>query len=153
MKTKRKLSPVLSGIAGEYLVAAELTRRGYIASITLRNTAGVDILCSNAIASKTVAIQVKTNQGRQKRWVLNQKVENLSSPNHFYVFLNLEGKAGHPEFHIVPSKILSETIMEEHAKWLKTPGKKGQVHNDSKVRQFSDPRNKYLSRWELLGLD
>ncbi|PIW68446.1 MAG: aspartate ammonia-lyase, partial [Candidatus Omnitrophica bacterium CG12_big_fil_rev_8_21_14_0_65_42_8] len=37
------LNPILSGVAGEYLVAGELSRRGYIASITLRNSKGVDI--------------------------------------------------------------------------------------------------------------
>ena len=39
----KKLSSLLCGVAGEYFVAAELSRRGYIASITLRNTLGVDI--------------------------------------------------------------------------------------------------------------
>jgi len=32
-----KLSNILGGVSGEYFVAAELSRRGYIASITLRN--------------------------------------------------------------------------------------------------------------------
>jgi hypothetical protein len=54
-----KLNTVLAGVSGEYFVAAELSRRGYIASITLRNTKGVDILCSNADATKAVGIQVK----------------------------------------------------------------------------------------------
>jgi hypothetical protein len=61
-----KISPGLAGVAGEYSVAAELCRRGYLASITLRNAKGVDILATNATASKTAAIQVKTNQGRKK---------------------------------------------------------------------------------------
>ncbi|MBN2094879.1 MAG: hypothetical protein JW727_02425 [Candidatus Aenigmarchaeota archaeon] len=56
-----KLSSILCGVSGEYFVAAELSRRGHIASITLRNTKGVDILCSNAEATKTVGIQVKTS--------------------------------------------------------------------------------------------
>jgi hypothetical protein len=43
---------VLTGVTGKYFVAAELSRCGNIASITLRNTKGVDILCSNADASK-----------------------------------------------------------------------------------------------------
>ena len=41
-----KLSKILSGVSGEYFVAAELSRRGYIASITLRNSRGIDILCA-----------------------------------------------------------------------------------------------------------
>ena len=56
-------------------MAAELSRRGYIASITLRNTRGVDILASNADATKSVGIQVKTSQASKPSWVLNEKVE------------------------------------------------------------------------------
>lgn len=44
---------VLTGVAGEYFVAAELSRRGYIASISLRNTRGIDILATNAAASRS----------------------------------------------------------------------------------------------------
>jgi len=44
----KRLPKIQSGIAGEYLVAAELTRRGYVASLTLKNTQGIDILASSA---------------------------------------------------------------------------------------------------------
>ena len=53
---------LLAGVAGEYFVAAELSRRGYIASITLRNTRGIDIVVTNKDATKTVTIQCKTTQ-------------------------------------------------------------------------------------------
>jgi hypothetical protein len=38
-----KLLKQLCGVAGEYYVAAKLSRRGYLAAITLRNSEGVDI--------------------------------------------------------------------------------------------------------------
>ena len=40
--------PQVAGVAGEYFVAAELSRRGLIASISMRNTRGIDILATNA---------------------------------------------------------------------------------------------------------
>lgn len=58
---KSKLESTLVGVAGEYLVAGELSPRGYIASITLRNSRGIDIIASNPEATKSVSIQVKTN--------------------------------------------------------------------------------------------
>jgi hypothetical protein len=64
MPQRSRLSTTLSGIAGEYFVAAELSRRGYVASLTLQNTRGIDILASNGDATKSVGIQVKTKQGR-----------------------------------------------------------------------------------------
>jgi len=57
-----KKSNILAGVSGEYYVAAELSRLGHIASITLRNTRGIDILCSNSDSSKQVSIQVKTSR-------------------------------------------------------------------------------------------
>ena len=36
------------------------SRRGYVASITLRNTKGIDIIATNEEGSKTINIQVKT---------------------------------------------------------------------------------------------
>src|ERR1051326_5408613 len=80
---------LLAGVAGEYFVAAELSRRGYIASISLRNTRGIDILVTNTAASRTVTIQCKTNQRGKKTWVLNEKCEGYHSPTHFYVFVAL----------------------------------------------------------------
>ena len=57
-----RLPSVLAGVAGEYFVAAELSRRGYIASISLRNTRGVDVLATNQDGSRSVTIQCKTSQ-------------------------------------------------------------------------------------------
>ncbi len=147
-----RIPGIMSGIAGEYFVAAELTRRGYIASLTLRNTRGVDILASNLDATKSVGIQVKAIQGRGKSWMLNQKIESDEATNLFFVFIRLNNLDA-PEYYIVPREDVSRFAAENHERWLATPGRKGQQHNDNPMRQFKDPNNKYLARWDLLGLD
>src|SRR5437764_11381960 len=86
-----RLNKILTGVAGEYFVAAELSRRGYVATLTLRNTRGIDILASNAEANKSVGIQVKTNHGRKRHWLLSEKAETDTAENLFYVFVNLNG--------------------------------------------------------------
>ncbi|HAD83141.1 MAG: aspartate ammonia-lyase [Candidatus Edwardsbacteria bacterium RIFOXYD12_FULL_50_11] len=152
MSNKEKLNTVLSGVSGEYFVAAELSKRGYIASITLRNTKGVDILCSNAEATKTVGIQVKTSSGAKRSWILNQKAEKYFADNLFYIFVNLYKNKKHPDYFIVPSKVVSKYCKKGHSNWLRTPGKRGQKHNDTPMRKFHDPEEEYLNRWELLNL-
>jgi len=84
---------------------------------------------------------------------LRTSSENFSSPNHFYVFVNLETTSGYPDFHIVPSLVVAKYVKDSHATWLKTPGKKGQAHRDSSMRQFWDLENEYLGKWSLLELD
>ena len=101
-----KLPKGLSGVAGEYFVAGELSRLGYIASITLRNTRGIDILASNTTATRQVAIQVKTNQGSKPEWVLSKAAESFYADNLFYVFVNLKSSEERPDFYIVPSRAL-----------------------------------------------
>ena len=70
----------------------------------------------------------------------------------FYVFVNLGTETGQPEFHIVPSKTVAKFITQSHATWLKTPGKRGQAHKDNNMRKFDILDEKYLGRWDLLGL-
>lgn len=147
-----KIPPVLTGVAGEYFVAAELSRRGYIASISLRNTRGIDILATSQDATRSVTIQCKTNQTTAHKWLLNEKSEQFESETHFYIFVALGKPTDRPRFHIVPSKVVAERTRKGHRLWLKTPGRKGQQHQDTKMRQFVDPKDEFLEKWDLLGL-
>jgi len=146
-----KLPTILTGIAGEYFVAAELWRRGYVASLTLRNTRGTDLLVSNRDATKSVGIQVKTNQGAKPNWILSKKAGIDVATNLFYVFVALRGMDP-PQFYVVPREEVSKFVRDNHKKWLATPGRGGRAHRDTDVRQFiANPG--YLERWDLLGLD
>lgn len=147
-----KISSILAGVSGEYFVAAELSRRGYICSVTLKNTKGIDILVCNEDASKNLGIQVKTNQINKSEWVLNEKCEKLNDKNIFYVFVNLKSIDFLPEYYIVPSTVVAKYTSTNHKKWLAEKGKKGQQRNDSTMRKFKDIDNNYLGRWDLLPL-
>ena len=151
-KLRTSLSRTLSGIAGEYFVAGELTRRGYIASLTLRNTRGIDILASNADATKSVGIQVKTNQGNKRDWLLTAVAETDIAENLFYVFVRLNG-VGVPEYYIVPRNVVAKHVRDGHRAWLSTPGRDGKPHNENPLRTFRDRVDEYRDRWKLLGLD
>lgn len=145
-----KLSKQLCGVAGEYYVAAELSRRGYLAAITLRNSEGVDILASNQSGDKLISIQAKTTQNKRK-WILNQKIEKEGAENKYVVFVNIPADVSvQPEYFIVSSKSLALNIFLGHRRWLSESGKNGKVRNDSNVRQF-DP--KYFAQKDLLSWD
>ena len=146
------LSRGLTGVAGEYFVAGELSRRGCLASITLRNSKGVDIICTNSDATKSVAIQVKTSRGSSRSWILSQKAESYYSENLFYIFVNLHEISDAPDYFIVPSSVVADHIQNSHAEWLTQLNKKGQPRKDSSMRKYSDPTGEYLNRWDLLGL-
>ena len=148
----KKLSSIQAGISGEYFVAAELSRRGYVASLTLRNTRGIDVLVSNADATKSVGIQVKTCQGLKPAWLLNVKAEADSAENLFYVFVCMPDR-GAPSFYVVPREVVAKQVRHSHRQWLATPGRGGRQHRDNPNRLFGDPSGDYKDRWDLLGLD
>ena len=147
-----KIPSVLAGVAGEYFVAAELSRRGYIASVTLRNTRGIDILATNQDATKSITIQCKTRQKKGKTWILNEKSEDFYSDSHFYVFVALGVESERPCYHIVPSREVAKHTKKTHSNWLGRPRLDGKKHVDNHIRNFTDSANKYLEKWELLGL-
>src|SRR6266404_5975289 len=95
----KKLSTIQAGVSGEYFVAAELSRRGYVASLTLRNTRGIDILASNRDATKSVGIQVKTCQAGKGDWLLTEAAEADSAKNLYYAFVRLNA-LGMPQYYI-----------------------------------------------------
>jgi hypothetical protein len=148
----KKLSTIQTGVSGEYFVAAELSRRGYVASLTLRNTRGIDILASNRDATKSVGIQVKTCQGTRADWMLNKKAEADLAENLFYVFVCLP-PSGSPLFYVVPREVVARYVYDSHREWLATPGRGGRSHVDTDMRRFKDPKGEYKDRWDLLGLD
>lgn len=157
----KSMSRSLVGIAGAHFVAAELSQRGFVATLTSRNTEGIDVLASSTDGSKTVSIQVKTSGAEQrenytKNWMLKRKHENIYSDNLFYVFVDLKPSNEKPDFYIVPSKVVAEYIKRYHVEWLKTKSKTGKEHKDTDMRRFKicddTTASKYLSKWENLGL-
>ncbi len=150
-KSTLKSDSILTGVAGEYFVAAELTKRGYIASITLKNTKGIDVLVSNKNAKKLVGIQVKsTRYYNVNYWMLNEKAEKFYGDNLFYVFVNLKPEDQRPDFYIVPSKVVARYIKRSNRNWLKRLSKSGKKHKANPIRKFVDEKRNYLERWDLL---
>lgn len=149
---KDKLESTLVGVAGEYLVAGELSLRGYIASITLRNSRGIDIIASNSDGSKSVTIQVKTNSDGGRIWLLNQKSENFYSDNHYYILVALKALGERPKYYIVPSKIIAEYVSTSHSEWMSGKKKDGSARKDGSLRKFKDLDDQYLEAWHLINI-
>ncbi|HEX4143208.1 MAG TPA: hypothetical protein VHY91_06635 [Pirellulales bacterium] len=147
-----KIPGILAGVAGEYFVAAELSRRGYIASISLRNSRGIDILATKHDATKSVTIQCKANQLGRKEWMLSDKSETFVADNHFYMFVSLGKSDERPHFHIVPSERVARDIKTSHERWLAAAGRGGHKRVDSSIRKFADEADEFLEKWELLRL-
>lgn len=100
-----------SGMQGVYLVAAELTYRGFIVSPTLRNAFGADLLVTDPECKQAWSVQVKTNSQRMNYWLVGRHARRTKSPSHIYVFVTLKGSE-RPEFHVVPSEFVTQHVYE-----------------------------------------
>ena len=59
-----KLDKTQIGLTGEYYVLAQLSARGFVATLTLGNTKGVDILVTNQEINKLFKVEVKTSTNK-----------------------------------------------------------------------------------------
>ena len=152
---------ITRGNASQFFVAGELCRRGYSAVVTLGNTPNTDILCSNLEGTKFVHIQVKTFVPGISTCSVGLKAEKDFGSKFFWVLggIPLPGTPAEFQYYIIPSKVMAKNVSETHQLWLRTPGKKGQPHNDNNVRAVYLPPRKsltgwsikrYLNRWDLI---
>lgn len=141
----------LIGLTGSYFVAAELSKNGYIALLTTRNTAGIDIIVSNPDTYKSTNIQVKST-GKNDNWMLNAKDEKPHG-NLFFILVDL--RKTRPQYYVVPSKLVAKRIAKRHKEWLDEVGKK-RPHKDTSIRRLhlrDSEREKYRNNWKLMGLE
>ena len=108
-----------TGMTGVYLVAAELSKREFIASPTSRSAVGADVLVTDAECDNSYSVQVKTNATTFAFWLLSKKSVTIHSRSHIYVFVNLR-KNGDVEYFVVPSKYVVKNLLETKSKNGKT---------------------------------
>lgn len=100
----------MTGMRGVYLVAAELSRLGFVVSPTSRSAVGADLLVTDQKCKRAYSVQVKTNASTFNFWLIGKKAKETVSDSHIYVLVNIRNskKTGERiEYFVVPSKKLS----------------------------------------------
>ena len=154
---------VARGRAGELRVASELCRRGYCATVTMGNTPNTDVICANSSWTKTVFLQVKTFRSGAKKCQVGRHADYDLGEQFFWVLVGLRDKDENAveDFYIVPSSEMAKNVSKGHRQWLATPGRRGQPHKDTNLREvrFADIGNSsrfvfdvsmFKGRWDLI---
>ena len=103
----------ITGMRGVYLVAAELSKHGFIASPTSRSARGADILATDAECKRAFSIQVKTKSTQASYWLLSADYKRFISDSHIYVFVSVRQSGIPAEFFIIPSKVVAKKAYVE----------------------------------------
>lgn len=156
----------ITGVAGEFYVAAEISKRGGVATLTVKNTPFIDVIATNLKNGKSANIQVKTRSVKNKQgWKLTRKTETESKiKKHFYILVWLKENAL-PDYYIIPFNIFAKFMIEKHQRWLKMNRRDGTPHKDNDIRNFKPEKihipfykrdvelgKKYKDRWDLLNI-
>ena len=166
MAAEKKIAPKiptgLTGAAGEHFVMYQLYKRGLMVGQPPQGVADVDLLVLDEKANIVKSIQVKArSKGADGGWHMKAKHEDIKDKDMFYCFVDLTEP--HPIVFVVPALQVAKVVNESHAKWLSTPGKKGQSHNETDMRRIRNSygmdlksapdgwMEKYLENWELIS--
>jgi hypothetical protein len=100
MATKRR-DTALTEMAGEFLAAGQLLKRGLLASVTMGHAKAIDVLVHNEKTQKDFHVQVKTIRAKGSGWFMQS-----ADPTHTYVFVTLNGESEHEEYFVVKGSTL-----------------------------------------------
>ena len=135
-RTKSGMNSVMKGNTGEFYVLAELSRRGWTAAQTARNTRAFDILARKDTHQVGIRVKTKTSDARVFQW--NAKDNGEIFPDigdkDFTILVDIPASpAEFPQFYILRTEILDGWLKEDFIVWKTTPGK---------IKQQRDPKNK-----------
>ena len=107
----------INGARGTFLVAAELSKLGLMASPTFGNAPNVDIVVARRDAAVAFTVQVKTKTRNDKFWLVGQQPIPTSS-THLYVFVEIRRPRKNTPceiitFYVVPSGVVKKNVRGE----------------------------------------
>ena len=141
-----------TGAAGEFLVAAELARRGWVPSITPRGVERTDILAQHASNDRLIAVQVKTaSPTYQFRLGAKNEAPSRTWADQWYVLVSLGALDERARFYVVPTNVVSALVYVGHRAWLAGTKRDGSARKDTSMRAIRPEQiGAYRDAWELL---
>ena len=90
------------GLAGEFFVAAELLRRGVMASVTYGNAKRADVIAVSPSTSAAAVLEVKSTS--QKKWVIGNHVPEPT--DNLWVLVHLPADESSPRYFVATAQEL-----------------------------------------------
>ena len=103
---KPRADSQISGLAGEFFVAAELLKRGIQTSVTFGNAKAIDLFARNTKTGRTFTVQVKTL--RSKNSYPYPISPDRVKAEHVYVFVLLNKPDQPVQYFVVLGRILTD---------------------------------------------
>jgi len=126
--------------AAQFFAAGELTRRGYLVSLTFGNAAVSDLL----VQSPTGAMLTVDVKGQSSRnfWLVQRR---LPIPDHYFVLVYLPAKLAPPRYFV----LASNELMQRRSEYETRMRARGRYRDDLGGINWSTALE-YESRWDSL---
>ena len=137
------------GLAGEFLVAGELQRRGIIASVTYGTAKKADVIALSPSLSSAVVMEVKSTSN--PKWVLGNSLPDKSEK--LWVLVHLPKlQTESPRYFIITSRELNHKLAPIDAKYRSDFLKKHKVKFQGKgVFSFKlEQAEEFEGKWEKI---
>jgi hypothetical protein len=127
--------------ATQFFAAAELTRRGYLVSLTFGNAPVSDLLVQSPQGVK-FTVDVK-GQSTKNFWIIQRRPEN---PEHYFILVFLPKKLSDPpEFFVLSS----DELMRKREEYKQRMMKQGKYKDNLGGINWSTARD-YKGKWDNL---
>lgn len=152
----------LERAAAEHIVMFELNRRGIMVTQPPIGVTNVDLCLVDDGLNIVKSLQVKTfkilfNDG----WLMHFNAENLVSPRHFSIFVNIEREV--PICYVIPSEVISQATKHSRNIWIKASSTDSNMSKELDIQNSGQSTasfethsltdgwiEKYRGRWGLL---
>jgi hypothetical protein len=153
---------------GEFLVAAELARRGWLAAVLSGNTPEFDLIATN-VNGRSVPVQVKAITGASWQFDVTrfaevsfdgdrQVVGALARypANLVCVLVVVGSQSGADQFFVLPMRTLQQLLAENHRAWLAKhggvrPRNPKSTHTALSVKQVEGYRDHWVEIESAVG--
>ncbi len=140
-----------TGAAGEFYVAAQLSQRGWDASILLGNAPRNDILAQHE-SGVTISVQSKAaNGGGDFQVGLKGEVVSPKDAREWFVFVSLPTADVRPEFFVIPRNVIAAFAWCGYQTWIRGESRSGRPHQANSMRNLRQrDLAAYRERWDDL---
>ena len=127
-----KIENQLTGISGEFFVAAELAKRNFQVALTLGNAKGIDMFATNQVTDKTFEIEVKTLRKKPNCFTLStSKIKK----DKIFIFVYLNQKDITPEYFIVKGEVIENNYKHFYGSSI---GSKRETINHGPLQEYKN---------------
>lgn len=151
-----QLNKLITGMTGEYLVAGQMSLRGWTANLTYKNYPGVDIIGQHPeLGENTIAkIQVKSSE-YPSFWVgikhsQRSLMSHLIKGPYVLVYFNKINDNVVPEYYILSKQQMIDIINQSDDAWQAKEHKKLSPDYSIKIYINRDNLCRFRDKWEML---